>query len=298
MIKNDLKASDIPHSILIVVDEAAKAARLKPVLAAEGYQLEVVQSLKPPLPSLSIEPDLGIIWFPYSSTDALPELENIILEIQALGKAAPLPILLILDQYGTHWVEPSFKLGITDILTRPIHPLVLRHRVRLLLQSLRTERLIEELKRREAVLLQRQRMIAALDSALHVLRTESSSEAVADISGSLVKSSSFNIGDHILFDTEQRCLIFELHDHLSHRTVELTVDQAAILTYFIHHPHHALSNREIAHTVLGYDHLDEFQSCSIVRPHVLRLRRKLEEDSNRPTILRTIRGAGYVFSPD
>ncbi len=97
---------------------------------------------------------------------------------------------------------------------------------------------------------------------------------------------------------EQRCLIFDLHSSGSRRTVELTVDQAAILTYFIHHPHHALSNREIAHAVLGYEHLDEIQSCSIVRPHVLRLRRKLEEDGDRPTILRTIRGAGYVFSPD
>jgi DNA-binding response OmpR family regulator len=292
-----LTSSEAPGSILIVVDEAAKAARLSPVLAAEGYRLQAVESLMPPLPALGFEPDLGIIWFPYSSPEALPELEKIIREIQALSQAAPLPTLLILDQYGTHWIEPSFKLGITDILTRPIHPLVLRQRVRLLLQARQTERLIEELKRREAALLQRQRMIAALDSALHVLRNESAEEA-ADITDSLAVTSPYNIGNHIVFDPDERCLIFNLHNSSPHRTVELTVDQAAILTYFIHHPHHALSNREIAHAVLGYEHLDEIQSCSIVRPHVLRLRRKLEEDGDRPTILRTIRGAGYVFSPD
>ena len=72
-------------------------------------------------------------------------------------------------------------------------------------------RLIEELKRREAALLQRQRMIAALDLALHVLRTKSPEEAV-DITDSLAVTSLFNIGDHIVFDTEQRCLIFDLHD--------------------------------------------------------------------------------------
>jgi DNA-binding response OmpR family regulator len=293
----NLTESDPSQSILIVVDEASKAARLKPILAAEGYQMEVVLSLRHPLPALKFEPDLGIIWFPYSSPEALPELENIILEIQALGQSSPLPTLLILDQYGTHWVEPSFKLGITDILTRPIHPLVMRQRVHLLLQARHTERLIEELKRREEVLIQRQRMIAALDSALKVLRTESPDE-VSKIPDSMVQTSPFRIGEHILFDPEQRCLIFDLHDPIAHRTVELTVDQAAILGYFIHHPHHTLSNREIAHAVLGYEHLDEFQSCSIVRPHVLRLRRKLEEKSDRPTILRTIRGAGYVFSPD
>ena len=73
-----LPSSEAPRSILIVVDEAAKAARLSPVLAAEGYQLQVVESLTPPLPALSFEPDLGIIWFPYSSPEALPKLENII----------------------------------------------------------------------------------------------------------------------------------------------------------------------------------------------------------------------------
>jgi DNA-binding response OmpR family regulator len=289
--------SEVPSSILIVVNEAAKAERLKPVLAAEGYQFQVVQSLTRPLPTLNFEPDLGIIWFPFSSPEALPELEKIIREIQALGHGFALPTLLILDQYGTHWVEPSFKLGITDILMRPIHPLILRQRVRLLLQSRQTECLIDELKRREAALLQRQRMITALDSALQVLRSNSSEEP-PDIAGSIAETSHFYIGDHILFDSEQRCLIIDLHNPASHRTVELTVDQAAILTYFIHHPHHALSNREIAHAVLGYDHLDEFQSCSIVRPHVLRLRRKLEEHSDHPIFLRTIRGAGYVFSPD
>ena len=36
-------------------------------------------------------------------------------------------------------VEPAFRLNVTDILTRPIHPLVLRQRVRLLLQARQTE---------------------------------------------------------------------------------------------------------------------------------------------------------------
>jgi PAS domain S-box-containing protein len=46
---------------------------------------------------------------------------------------------MIIDQYGAHWVEPAFKLGVTDILTRPIHPLVLRQRIRLILQARQTE---------------------------------------------------------------------------------------------------------------------------------------------------------------
>jgi DNA-binding response OmpR family regulator len=64
------------------------------------------------------------------------------------------------------------------------------------------------------------------------------------------------------------------------------------------HPYRALSNQEIAHAALGYGNLDEIQSRSIVRPHILRLRRKLEADASAPAILRTVRGAGYLFSPD
>jgi DNA-binding response OmpR family regulator len=63
-------------------------------------------------------------------------------------------------------------------------------------------------------------------------------------------------------------------------------------------PYRALSNSEIARVALGYENLDEIQSRSIVRPHILRLRRKLETDSKKPSFLRTIRGAGYLFSPD
>lgn len=92
------------------------------------------------LASLSGTPlDLSILWFPISSPEALPTLENLVTQLQGLGNQGPLPVLLIIDQYGSHWVEPGFRLGVADILTRPIHPLILRQRVRLLLQARQTE---------------------------------------------------------------------------------------------------------------------------------------------------------------
>ena len=110
---------DDAATILIVVNEAANAARLMPALTVEGYRIQTVPSLSLPLPSLDVEPDLGIIWFPYASPDALPELENIIRAMRELGQEEPLPVLLIVDQDGARWVEPSFRLGITDISDAP-----------------------------------------------------------------------------------------------------------------------------------------------------------------------------------
>jgi len=57
---------------------------------------------------------------------------------------------LSIDQYRAHWVEPGFRLGVADILTRPIHPLVLRQRVRLLLKARRTEQAVADYQQSEA----------------------------------------------------------------------------------------------------------------------------------------------------
>lgn len=283
-------------TILVVADGPAKIARLTPVLAAEGYKIEVVQTFTLPLPSLVREPELGIIWFPYASPAALPELENMVRDIQALDRTDPLPVLLIIDQDGARWVEPSFNLGITDILTRPIHPLVLRQRVRLLLKARQTEKAIVQLKH-QVETQERQRMINALDSALQMTRTDTLifDEKVADTQKT---TPPFSIHSHLRFDPDQHCLISSLRGTTNSRKIELTADQCSILLYMVCHPYRALSNSEIARAALGYEHLDEIQSRSIVRPHILRLRRKLEADSSQPSSLRTIRGAGYLFSPD
>ena len=283
-------------TILVVADGPAKIARLTPVLAAEGYKIEVVQTFTLPLPSLVREPELGIIWFPYASPAALPELENIVRDIQALDRTEPLPVLLIIDQDGARWVEPSFNLGITDILTRPIHPLVLRQRVRLLLKARQTAKAIVQLKH-QVEIQERQRMINAFDSALQMIRTDTPvfDEKVADTQKT---TPPFSIHSHLRFDPDQHCLISSLRGTTNSRKIELTADQCSILLYMVCHPYRALSNSEIARAALGYQHLDEIQSRSIVRPHILRLRRKLEADSSQPSSLRTIRGAGYLFSPD
>ena len=140
-------------------------------------------------------------------------------------------------------------------------------------------------------------MIRALDSALQMFQEEATEPArkTTDLSK---LGFPFSIHSHLAFDPEQHCLLFSLKNPASSRRISLTADQSSILIYMLSHPYRALSNREIACSALGYENLDEIQSRSIVRPHILRLRRKLEEDSGQPSILRTVRGSGYVFSPE
>lgn len=127
-------------SLLLLVSNDLQVTRLKTALEPDGYQLTTLVGLEHPLPSLSnAPPDLAILWLSNVLPEALSDLEKLVNQIRGIGASYPTPVLMIIDQFEARWVEPVFRLGVTDILTRPIHPLVLRQRVRLLLQARQTE---------------------------------------------------------------------------------------------------------------------------------------------------------------
>jgi DNA-binding response OmpR family regulator len=110
--------------------------------------------------------------------------------------------------------------------------------------------------------------------------------------------STITVSQDLVFDPEEQCLVFKTKGSAAFRKTKLTASQSSILSYLVCHPYRALGNREIAREALGYENLDECEAQAIIRPHILRLRRKLERDAHHPEILRTVRGSGYIFSPD
>ena len=139
------KPDTIISNLLIVTDDQVRAEKLIIALSPDQYRFATVLSLDKPFQSQGIfQPDLALVWIPFTSPEALPEFEQLISSIQSIGVNEKLPILLIIDQEGTDLVVPAFNLGVTDILTRPIHPLVLRQRVKMLIASRRTEEAIEK----------------------------------------------------------------------------------------------------------------------------------------------------------
>ncbi|PKO12922.1 MAG: hypothetical protein CVU39_21685 [Chloroflexi bacterium HGW-Chloroflexi-10] len=140
-----------PARLLLLVDDTRYADRLIKALLPEGYRFETLLFEEVPnrLSQLAIA-DLSILWFPYASLEALAALEQLVSTVKDLG----IPVLLIIDKYGIEYIEPGFQLGISDILTRPIHPLVLRQRIRLLLQARQTEQAVARYQQSEQSLLQ------------------------------------------------------------------------------------------------------------------------------------------------
>ena len=144
-----------PARLLLLVDESHHADRLTKALQPEGYQFDTLLFNQVPvrLGQLPV-PDLSILWFPNAIPEALSEFKNLVSSVRALGQPTPVPVLLIIDKYGIDFIEPGFQLGISDILTRPIHPLVLRQRISLLLQARQTEQAIARYQESQQSLLQ------------------------------------------------------------------------------------------------------------------------------------------------
>ncbi len=80
------------------------------------------------------------------------------------------------------------------------------------------------------------------------------------------------------------------------RTVKLTSDQFAILSYMNQYIDKLVSNVQLAEMALKYKNLSPNEADQIIRPHILRIRKKIELDPVNPILIRTIRGAGYLLS--
>ncbi len=77
--------------------------------------------------------------------------------------------------------------------------------------------------------------------------------------------------------------------------VEITEREFTLLSYLIKNSERALSMERTLRDVWGYGYDG---TARTIDNFITRLRRKLEDDPRRPTLIQTVRGHGYRFSPD
>jgi DNA-binding response OmpR family regulator len=75
--------------------------------------------------------------------------------------------------------------------------------------------------------------------------------------------------------------------------IDLSKREFALLEYFMRHPHQLLSRQQILFAVWDYNFDPE---SNIVDVYVRYLRNKIDEPS-QPSLITTVRGAGYRFEP-
>lgn len=100
----------------------------------------------------------------------------------------------------------------------------------------------------------------------------------------------------VILDRERHLTIVAEADGADSLRAELTVSESALLTHLMQHPHTVFSCCELARDVLGYD-VSKGEAQKIVRPHICRLRKKVEPHPDHPRLIRTVPGKGYSFAP-
>lgn len=76
------------------------------------------------------------------------------------------------------------------------------------------------------------------------------------------------------------------------KKIELTILENRILLYFLQNPNKVINRDELMMVVWGYNSDVNTRTLDM---HIVRLRKKIEDNPDKPHYLQTIRGAGYKF---
>lgn len=82
---------------------------------------------------------------------------------------------------------------------------------------------------------------------------------------------------------------------VSGREVNLTRTEFEVLRVLAERPGTVLPSGEIMQHVMGI-RISESEAQDLLKVHIHRLRQKLEQDSNNPRFIRTVRGQGYMYA--
>jgi DNA-binding response OmpR family regulator len=140
--------------------------------------------------------------------------------------------------------------------------------------------------------LRRQRLLEVMEQALDQVRRI---EAPGETPPTTTLERFLRAGP-VTLDREERSAIVVESGSAVDTSVELTVSEAKLLACLMQHRRTVLSCRELAQAALGYD-VEEEEAQRIVRPHICRLRKKIESQPAHPRLIRTIVGKGYLFAP-
>lgn len=101
--------------------------------------------------------------------------------------------------------------------------------------------------------------------------------------------------DHEKNIVTQKDLIINRSKHevkIRGQEVYFTPKEFKLLEFLLNHQGQVLSREQLLQNVWGYDYIGTSRMVDI---HISHLRDKLETDPQHPTVLKTVRGFGYIF---
>lgn len=196
------------------------------------------------------------------------------------GRMCPDLGIVVLTGYPTlDTAISSIKLRAVDYLLKPAS---LQDVVAAVASAL-------EKRKRE---LHHRRLVQVMDRALEEMREIEASEDVLPTPalGRLLRAGP------LVLDREKCQVAVSRDDDGYASQVELTLSETKLLACLMQHSGTVLPCSELARAALDYD-VEEQSAQGIIRPHICRLRKKIELDPDHPRLVRTVPGKGYLFAP-
>jgi len=262
-----MKQTQAAAKILVVDDEPAARLSLAELLSLEGYEVTPAASGEEAVELLSGQTfDLAIVDLKMPGMDGLDV-------VNVLQKVTPDTVIIMLTAHGTlDTAVQAMRQGAHDYLLKPANVNEIMASVQAGLDKRRRE-------------LRRHELLSLMQHTLTAI-TEDTPMSLAEPP---VVTDRFLQVREVLIDQQKHLATFR------GEPLDLTPTEFKLLVHLLSHTDRVLSPQELVREVQGYE-ADHWESRSIVRVHIRRLRQKLEPDPANPTYIITVRGAGYMFA--
>lgn len=263
--------------LLVVDDEPNIRTAIARALSLTGYSVDEASSGLEALALLGQQTyDLMVVDMKMPGLDGMEVMRR-------ARKLQPELLIIVLTGYASlESAIVAVKLEAVDYLRKPVSAQEIVDAVTQTLQK-------------HADRIRRHHLVQVLGEAITTLgQTDSSVEpSPADASGSSShpNSQQFICVPPLILDQHKRLVMRQ--DNSAH-PVELTKGETAVLANLMSYPDRPLSCQELVYSAWG-DIVDAEEAQNIIRPHIFRLRRKLETTPKRPCIICTVRRRGYCF---
>jgi two-component system KDP operon response regulator KdpE len=259
-------------TLLLVDDELIVRRLLGDALARAGYHVEVASSDTEALDRLG-RPGIDMLLVDLRLGDA-----DGVQVMQAARRLWPrLPIIMLTANGSLSSAIAAVRCGVADYLLKPIDLETLRERVAAILDEY-----VQLQTRTEQLTLMYSQLQSILQGEGWLPKTHA--DMAAQPAGVRV------------YRSGPLALDVQYHTVLLHQQpVEVTPSEFAILVELLRNPGAVVPCLRLTEAIqTAVD--DEEAARQLIRPHIVRLRRKLERDPQQPSYLLSVRGLGYRWA--
>lgn len=255
--------------ILVVDDEPIIRETLAEMLAIEGREVVTAASGEEALALLQKEPfDLILLDLIMPGLGGLQVMEK-------ARRIAPGTIIIMLTAHGTlSSAIQAMRHGAHDYVLKPASaPKIMAS--------------VEEGLRRRQEALRKQELVHQMERAVRELST--GEFAISSTEPEPERPMRFLQAREIVVDLQRQIVL------VRDQPVNLTPTELRLLITLMQRPDEVRSAHDLVQEVQGYE-CDELEARAIIRVHIRRLRKKIEETPEDPRYIINVRGIGYMFT--